>query len=268
MPTIKRQKEAEMRNRNWVRMMCALLFVVFIALTGCKKHVAASTPTTAPAQPAPPLPAPTITLRATPTSIDRGQATSLQWEAKNATSLRIEPEVGSVQTQGSRAVNPSSSVTYTATAVGPGGSASDSARITVRVPAAPAPGAAARTEPRVSADDLFKQYVQTVYFDYDKAEIRPDQVAVLQADAKWLKGHPGLKFTIEGNCDDRGSEDYNLGLGDRRANVVKEFLVKEGVDVSSIKTVSYGEEKPVCRETTEDCYQRNRRAAFSPSPLS
>ena len=268
MPTIKRQKEAEMRNRNWVRMMCALLFVVSIALTGCKKHVAASTPTTPPAQPAPPPPVPTITLRATPTSIDRGQATSLQWEAKNATSLRIEPEVGSVQTQGSRPVSPSSSVTYTATAVGPGGSASDSARITVRIPAAPAPGAAARTEPRVSAEDLFKQNIQTVYFDYDKAEIRPDQVAVLQADAKWLKGHPGVKFTIEGNSDERGSEEYNFGLGDRRANVVKEFLVKEGINLSSIKTVSYGEEKPVCRETTEDCYQRNRRAAFSPSPVS
>jgi len=258
-----------MRNRNWFRTMCALLFVVSLVLTGCKKHVAAGTPTPAPTQPAAtPTPAPTITLRATPTSIDRGQTTSLQWEAKNASSLRIEPEVGSVTTQGSRSVNPSSSVTYIATAIGPGGTATDSTRITVRVPPPPAPAASTRTEARASADELFRQNMQTVYFDYDKAEIRPDQIARLQAEAAWLKRNPGLKFTIEGNCDERGSEEYNLGLGDRRANVVKEFLIKEGVDGSSIKTVSYGEERPVCREMTLDCYEKNRRAAFSPSPVS
>src|SRR5437870_2002359 len=92
--------------------------------------------------------APTITLRAAPNAIDRGQALSLQWEAKNATSVRIQPEVGSVQVQGSRSVSPASSVTYTAVATGPGGSASDSARITVRVPAAAAP---TRPVPRADA---------------------------------------------------------------------------------------------------------------------
>jgi peptidoglycan-associated lipoprotein len=120
----------------------------------------------------------------------------------------------------------------------------------------------------VSVDELFRQNIKTIYFDYDKAEIRPDQVAPLQADAAWLKGQPGLKFTIGGNCDERVSEEYNLGLGDRRANVVKEFLIKQGIDPSSIKTISYGEERPVCRETTEECYQRNRNAAFVPGPTS
>jgi peptidoglycan-associated lipoprotein len=116
----------------------------------------------------------------------------------------------------------------------------------------------------VNTDELFRENMQTVYFDYDKSNIRPDQVARLQADASWLKLHRGIKFTIDGNCDDRGSEEYNLALGDRRANEVKEFLVKEGVDPSNIKTVSYGEERPVCRESSEDCYQKNRRAAFTP----
>src|SRR5215467_11684265 len=106
---------------------------------GCKKHVAAAATPAPPPQPAPPPPAPTIILRATLVSIDRGQAISLQWEAKNASSVRIEPELGTVQNQGSRSVNPGSSVTYTATATGPGGSATDSARITVRVPVAAAP---------------------------------------------------------------------------------------------------------------------------------
>src|SRR5215510_2283137 len=118
-----------MRNERWLRNVCFLLLLVAPALQGCKKKVAA---TTAPhAQPAPPPPMPTITLRATPTTIDRGESTSLQWDATNATAVRIEPEVGNVQVQGSRFVNPTSSVTYTATAIGPGGTVSDSARITV-----------------------------------------------------------------------------------------------------------------------------------------
>jgi len=110
--------------------------------------------------------------------------------------------------------------------------------------------------------------VQTIYFDYDKADIRPDQVSQLEANASWLKQNRGVKFTIEGHCDDRGSAEYNIGLGDRRANSVKEFLIKQGVDPSNIKTISYGEERPVCTEETEQCYQRNRRAAFVPSPTS
>jgi peptidoglycan-associated lipoprotein len=139
----------------------------------------------------------------------------------------------------------------------------------VRVPAAAAPvSPAPRTDARATIDDLFRQNVQAIYFDYDKADIRSDQVGRLEADASWLKEHRGLRFRVEGNCDDRGSEEYNLGLGDKRANKVKEFLIKEGVDPSSINTISYGEERPVCREATEDCYQKNRRAAFVLSPTS
>jgi peptidoglycan-associated lipoprotein len=117
-------------------------------------------------------------------------------------------------------------------------------------------------------DELFRQNVQTIYFDYDKADIRPDQISRLEANASWLKQHRDLKFTIEGHCDERGSEEYNLGLGDRRANRVKEFLIKQGVDQSIINTISYGEERPICREATEECYQKNRRAAFVSSPTS
>lgn len=250
-----------------------ILYIVFIvtvaAFAGCKKHVAAA-PQAQPVQPTPPPPAPSITLRAAQNSIDRGQATSLQWEAKNATSVRIDPEVGSVQSQGARSISPASSVTYTAVAIGPGGSASDSARITVRVPAAavPAPRTEPRPEPRLNMADLFRQNVQTIYFDFDKSDIRPDQVARLESDASFLKQHRGLKFTVAGGCDDRGSEEYNLALGDRRANRVKEFLVEHGVDAADVKTTSYGEERPVCQDKTEDCYQKNRRDEFTPMPVS
>ena len=259
-----------MKNKNWRRVVYLLCLMAALSVVGCNKKVAAAVSTAPPAQPAPPPPAPAITLRATPGAIDRGQPVSLQWEAKNANSVSIQPELGSVQTQGSRSVRPASSVTYTAVATGPGGSASDSARITVRV--APATPPAARTAPpadtRVSSDDLFRQNVQTIYFDFDKSDIRPDQVSRLETNASWLKEHRGLRFRIEGDCDERGSEEYNLALGDRRANRVKEFLVKQGIDGASINTISYGEEHPVCRESTEDCYQKNRRAAFVPIPKS
>ena len=115
-------------------------------------------------------------------------------------------------------------------------------------------------------DELFNQNIQPIYFDYDKADIRTDQVSRIEANVTWLKEHPNVRFTIEGHCDERGSEEYNLGLGDRRANVVKEYLVSRGISQAAIQTISYGEERPACRETNEDCYQRNRRAAFRMNP--
>jgi peptidoglycan-associated lipoprotein len=248
-----------------------LCVIAALAFAGCKKRVAAAPNAAPPVQQAPPAPAPTITLKATPNTIDRGQATSLQWEARNATSISIQPEVGNVQAQGSQSVHPNSSVTYTAVAMGPGGSISDSARITVRVPAAATaapPAPQPRRDTAVNVGDLFNQNVQTIYFNFDKSDIRTDQLGHLEADASWLKEHRGVKFTIEGGCDERGSAEYNLGLGDRRANQVKEALIKEGVDPSSIRTISNGKERPVCREATEECYQKNRRAGFVMTPVS
>jgi peptidoglycan-associated lipoprotein len=150
--------------------------------------------------------------------------------------------------------------------MGPGGSATDTARITVNTPApAAAPEPPPRNTPNVSMSELFSQNVKTIYFDYDKSDIRPDQVSALQGNAAWLKSNTNVRFTIEGHCDERGSEEYNLALGDRRANTVKEFLVAQGVAANRIMTVSYGEERPVCREMTEECYAKNRRAAFTPN---
>lgn len=256
-----------MKNPKYVRICGFAMFIAVAALTGCKKHVAAAPPTTTPppAQPAPA--APTITLRADSSTINRGQGTTLHWQTTNATSVRIEPGLGDVSTTGNRAINPTSSVTYMATAIGPGGNASDSTRITVNVPAPPAASAPPRT-PNVSMDQLFQQNVKSIYFDYDKSDIRPDQTATLQSNAAWLKQHPEVKFTIEGHCDERGSEEYNLALGDRRANAVKQFLVDQGIPESRISTISYGEDRPVCHEQTEDCYQRNRFDGFVPKPVS
>ena len=114
----------------------------------------------------------------------------------------------------------------------------------------------------VSEEQLFDQAIKPAYFDYDKFDIRSDAQAVLTSNADFLKEHAGIKFTIEGHCDERGSEEYNLGLGDKRATSAKNFLVNLGLAADRISTISYGKSRPVCTESAEDCWQKNRRAAF------
>ena len=105
--------------------------------------------------------------------------------------------------------------------------------------------------------------IEDAYFDYDKADIRPDARASLSTTADFLKKYPSIKVTIEGHCDERGSTEYNLGLGDRRANAVKQYLISLGVSADRIGTVSFGKEKPFCMEHNEACWQQNRRAQFN-----
>jgi peptidoglycan-associated lipoprotein len=245
-----------------IRKVVILLLVVSTLVTvacGKKPIPAAPTPVVS-APPTPPAPAPTITIRAQPAAIDRGGSTTLTWEARNAASVTITPGLGDVPVSGNRSVNPTSSVTYQATATGPGGNASDIARVTVNIPAPP-PADTPPARPPITSGNL-DQSLKDVLFDYDKADIRSDQVSVLMTNAAWLKSNPNARLTIEGHCDERGSEEYNIGLGDRRANTVKEFLLAQGVPAARLNTVSYGEERPVCRDETEDCFSRNRRAHF------
>jgi peptidoglycan-associated lipoprotein len=132
------------------------------------------------------------------------------------------------------------------------------ARVTVTEP--PPPSAPA---PRPITDsEFFSTNVKDIYFDYDKSDIRDDARSTLQADAASLQDRSGIRFTIEGHCDERGSEKYNLALGDKRANSTKQFLVSLGVAGDRVDTVSYGEERPICTDHNEDCWQRNRRAHF------
>jgi peptidoglycan-associated lipoprotein len=105
-------------------------------------------------------------------------------------------------------------------------------------------------------------YLQDAYFDYDQADLRDDARSALAANAEWLKKFSSIQFLIEGHCDERGTNEYNLALGDRRSNAAKDYLVSLGVDGSRIRTVSYGEERPFCSESAEDCWSKNRRAHF------
>jgi|HubBroStandDraft_2_1064218.scaffolds.fasta_scaffold17403_2 peptidoglycan-associated lipoprotein len=231
----------------------ALLFVA-----ACNKKPKAVPPT-----PPPPPPAaakPSVSISADRTTINKGESAKLTWTTTDATNVSITPEVGAVTPQGSTTVTPADSTTYSITASGPGGSTDATVRITVNAPPPPPPPAKGPT-----FAELFYQEVRDAYFDLDKADIRPDARAALEKTASFLKGYPNAKVIIEGHCDERGSTEYNLALGDRRANAVKQYLVNLGIPAANLSTVSYGKEKPFCTESNESCWQQNRRGHFVPA---
>jgi peptidoglycan-associated lipoprotein len=135
--------------------------------------------------------------------------------------------------------------------------------------AAPAPAAppATAVAPPGSTDLLSEDlatlnrrgYLKDAFFDYDKAELRPDARQSLSTDAVWLKKYSTARILVEGHCDERGTDEYNLALGDRRASAVREYLATLGVGPSRVQTVSYGKERPFCNQETEACWQENRR---------
>jgi peptidoglycan-associated lipoprotein len=233
-----------------VLLICTLGALLILGACG-KKAVPPPPP------PPPPPPSPTASISVNPNTMQAGQTASLTWQTGNATDVSIDG-IGAVQPNGSQSVSPSNSTTYHLVAKGPGGSQEATARLTVT----PAPAPPPPPTPSVSDEDLFSQNVKDVYFDYDKADLRGDQQSSIQADAQFLNQHPNINITIEGHCDERGSTDYNLALGDSRASSVKSALTAAGVNASRIKTISYGKEKPFCTESNEACWQQNRRGHF------
>ncbi len=112
-----------------------------------------------------------------------------------------------------------------------------------------------------------KEFVETsalrdVYFDFDRYDIRSGDKGILDENAKWLKSNQAALLLIEGHCDERGTNEYNLALGERRAKATRDYLVSVGIDAGRITVISYGEERPVCTEKTETCWAKNRRAHF------
>jgi peptidoglycan-associated lipoprotein len=179
----------------------------------------------------------------------------LTWSSTNATSLSLSPGIGNVAAEGTQKVTPPDSTTYTISATGPGGSADANVRITV---SAPAPTVTRSVEPTVQ--QLFEREVKDAYFDYDKADVRPDARDNLSQTAQFLRSYPQVKIVVEGHCDERGSTEYNLALGDRRAAAAKQFLASLGISADRMETVSYGKERPFCTASDEACYTQNRRA--------
>jgi peptidoglycan-associated lipoprotein len=118
----------------------------------------------------------------------------------------------------------------------------------------------AKTRARI--DELLAR-IEDAYFDYNKSTLRPDALTALQADSSELrdilKDYPDYKLTVEGHCDERGSDEYNMALGDRRAKAAKDYLVNVGIPSTQLSVVSYGKERPVCQDHDENCWQKNRR---------
>jgi peptidoglycan-associated lipoprotein len=214
-------------------------------------------PATAPAA----APAPTATITADPLSIDLGQSVVLNWRSQNANVVTIDG-IGQVNVNGTQTVSPSNSTNFHLTAKGDGGTVEANVRVTVNVPVAPTPPPADASAD-TGSDTAFHQSVADAFFDYDSYELRPDAVAAASQAAAYLNAHPAIKIVIGGYCDDRGSAEYNLALGENRANSAKSALVSAGIAASRIRVVSFGKEKQFCSEETESCWQQNRRAQFS-----
>jgi peptidoglycan-associated lipoprotein len=130
------------------------------------------------------------------------------------------------------------------------------------VPAVPAPG---KTRP-IPAQFTHVSDVADIHFDFDRHEVRPTEVTILEANARWLHQQPDHLLLIEGHCDERGTTEYNLALGERRAKAAMNYLVSRGVRADRITIVSYGEDRPTCTERSEPCRTKNRRAHFKVKP--
>ncbi len=245
-------------------------FALFIGATGCKKKVAPPPPPPPPQEvPAPPPPAKPVISQfvAEPSTIERGRSAVLRWDASNATEMTINQGIGTVAARGQRDVTPQNTTTYTLTVKGPGGTDSRSVTVNVTVPPPPPPPPPPPKAARRTLSEVLSAEVADVYFDYDKSDVREDARATLTRNATALKNilseYAGSSVLVEGHCDERGSAEYNLGLGDRRATSVKEFLVQLGVPADRLRTISYGKERPQCTESDEGCWQKNRRGHFA-----
>jgi len=232
----------------------SLVLVALIAVSGCKKKQ--PLPSQAEEAPAAPAGAPTAELTATPTVISAGDQVQLTWHTTNASSISIDG-IGDVPSVGVKTVTPTESTTYHLVARGEGGSADASAHVTVN-----APPAVSVPSTSMTAEQDFDASVQPIFFDYDTYDIRNDAQAILAKNADYLNRHPDVKIVIGGYCDERGSDEYNLVLGQNRAEAAKTALVTAGIAADRIRVISYGKEKPFCTDSTEECWQLNRRDGF------
>ena len=272
------------RHRPWFGLL--LICFALILSTGCMKkvEVRVSVPPAlaemeyryeisrafTPHRSAPPgvlPPLPVASLASDRELILRGETITLTWHTDHATVVTIDP-IGPVPTNGSLTSTPSDSIKYHLVAEGPGGVDVATVWVTVKTPP---DGAAVSPESARTGEDLSLLRFQSIFFDYDRYAIRPDQRQALEDNVQLLVGRPDIRIVIEGYCDDRGSTEYNLMLGEERAEAVKQALVQQGVSPEQIKTASFGKERPFCLEHTEDCAQRNRRVQIvpdKPNPLN
>ena len=264
--------------RNQILFLAA--FAAIVSTAGCGRKIlpiAASpvAPTSTPTNNDPtsnPAPAaPSISeFVAEPGSILMGQASTLKWSVSNASEITVEPAVGTLPANGTRGVYPSMTTAYTLRATGPGGNVTASATVNVASPNIPPPAADPNKgrEGTMSLSQRLARDVKDIYFDYDHNDLRDDAIQTLTEDAmalqSILRDFPSATVAIEGHSDERGSAEYNLGLGDRRAQSAQEFLIQHGIPANRLRLISYGKERPQCTDAYEACWQKNRRVHLLP----
>lgn len=228
-----------------------LAVICTLVLAGCRHNV---TTAKAPQAPPPQVAAPVANLSISPATLERGQSAQLTWNTENASTVTIDG-IGTVDSTGSRTIMPNESTTYHLSAKSSAGTAEANASVSVHAPVAKV---APPTE-----EELFARNIKDIFFNYDKAEINANEKSVLSTNLDFLAKHTALKIVIEGHCDERGSDEYNLSLGESRAEQVKAALLQGGIGADRIKIISMGKEKPFCSSAeNEACWQQNRRAHF------
>lgn len=240
---------------NRKSLVVAASLAAILTIAGCHKKNPAPPPPPTPPETAP---APMATITANPTMITAGGSSTLTWHTTDASSVSIVG-LGTVASSGTQTVTPTQTTSYHLIAQGDGGSADATATVTV---GGGAPAPAPVTESNID-ENAFEAAVKPVFFDYDSYDVRPDAQSTIQADANFLNQHPELKVVVGGYCDERGSTEYNLALGENRANAAKQALVSAGISPDRLRTVSYGKEKQFCTDHTEQCWQQNRRGQFT-----
>jgi peptidoglycan-associated lipoprotein len=245
---------------------------VLTAVAAVMLVLAASCPKAVPPPAVPPAPNPAALAKpninffsADPPTVASGQSASLRWSVANATNVQIDNGIGAVKPDDSLAVHPTDTTTYKMEATNSVGTTE--ALLTVTISRPPAPAEASPSPSSEARAEVLASQLQDIHFSYDKDEIPPEEQSVLDSDAMVLKNlfgtDPSILVMIEGHCDERGSAEYNIALGDRRASFIKDTLIRQGIPGDKLSTISYGKERPACLDLTEDCFSRNRRAHFS-----
>ncbi len=235
--------------------------LLLIGISGCQRK-----PDPAPPAPAPPpvvepdpIPSPTVSLSLSPNTIEAGQHSTLSWSSENGTTLEINNGIGATQLSGEIVLSPSESTTYIAIVKGAGGEARASSRLTV---VEPQPEPIVRSDAEILSELISQGKINPVYFAYDKAQLSGEAKSTLSQNASYFNRYSNTNLVIEGHCDERGSDEYNLALGDRRANAVLSYLTQLGVASGRLQSVSFGEERPAKKASSEAAYALNRRAEF------
>jgi len=257
-----------MRERTVISTL--VLMLLFLAVEACGRVAPGVQPPT-------PVPVPEVSAKEAgapkqlaiaefviePSVIEPGQDAVLSWSVHDAAEIDISPGIGKVDGRGKQRITPRSSTLYTLSAKGAAGTATAIAMINVMglVPSRVAPNSIVP-----SSSDRHGQEVTDVYFDYDRSDLRSDGQAVLVRNAASLEAvlhdFSMARIVIEGHCDDRGSSEYNLALGDKRASSVADYLVQLGLPSGRVTVISYGKERPQCTDLGEECFHKNRRVHF------